>query len=89
MELSDSNTALPITDAPVLTDAQWVNVVVLGGDAHRLDYVDGMTVAQALEQAELQLERGQVITVNGQPVDSEQVIEPGSVVQLTSRVKNG
>lgn len=83
MSLSDSK------EAPVLNDAQWVSLVVLGGDERRLDYVAGMTVAQALEQADMQLERGQVITVNGRPADGAQTIEPGSVVQLTSRVKNG
>ncbi|HVX24567.1 MAG TPA: hypothetical protein VG992_04495 [Candidatus Saccharimonadales bacterium] len=72
------------------TPAQWIDVAVLGGDVHKLDYAAGTTVSAALEQAGIQLDRGQVVTVNGAPVqDQDQVLEPNSAVNVVGRVKNG
>lgn len=69
--------------------AQWVHVTVLGGDTHQLDFTPGMTVAQALTSANLRREPGTIVQINGIAVEDDAVIEPNSVVQLTSRVKNG
>lgn len=72
------------------TPANWVQVAVLGGDAHTIDLADGKTLSQVLNEAEIQLEAGQVVTVNGTAVtDTEQTLEPGSAVMVVSRVKNG
>ena len=78
-----------LQDAAPTPTPKWVNVVVLGGDTQRLDYIAGMTVGQVMNNANLRLEHGQVITVNGQPATANDVIPANSVVQLTSRVRNG
>ena len=68
----------------------WVQVAVLGGDVHQIDLGEGKSVAQVLADANIEIETGQVVTVNGVPVtDFEQSLEPGTVVNVVSRVKNG
>jgi len=78
-----------MADTAADTTTPWVQVVVLGGDVHRLDYEPGMTVQQVLEAANLNPQEGQVVTINGAPAGLDQTIEPNSVVQLTSKVNNG
>ncbi|MGD0284391.1 MAG: hypothetical protein ABSB12_02255 [Candidatus Saccharimonadales bacterium] len=73
----------------ITPEPTWVQFVVLGGDVKVFDYEPGMTVQNVLKQAEAFVEQGQVITVNGEPARLDQVVEAGSVVQLTGRVKNG
>lgn len=68
----------------------FVQVAVLGGDIHTVDCVEGLTIQQALTHAEVTLEHGQVVTLNGAPTqDLNQAIEPNSVLGVVSRVKNG
>lgn len=69
---------------------QWVQVAVLGGDVHTIDLTEPKTVNQVLGEAGLELGQGQVVTVNGAPVtDFEQTLEPNTVVNVVSAVKNG
>jgi sulfur carrier protein ThiS len=62
---------------------------VLGGDVQKIDFEDGMTVGQALQNAGVERQDGAVVQVNGQPASDDDVLETGSVVQVTSRIKNG
>lgn len=72
------------------TPGGFVQVAVLGGDIHTIDCVEGLTVGQALAQAEVTLETGQVVTLNGAPVlNMDETVEPDSVLAVVGRVKNG
>ncbi len=71
------------------TTPQWVQVAVLGGDVQQLDFEDGMTVAEVLQAAQIESTQGSVVQVNGRAAAADEIVEPGSVVQVTSRVKNG
>ena len=82
--MADEATATPPEEA-----AQWVDVAVMGGEVTKLDYEPGMTVRQVLEAANIELKRGSVVQINGQPAILDDVVEANSVVQVTGRVYNG
>lgn len=68
----------------------FVQVAVLGGDVRTIDYVEGLSIRDALLQSEVNVETGQVVTLNGAPVqDFDQTLEPDSVLNVVGRVKNG
>jgi len=68
----------------------WIQVAVLGGDVSTIDFQEGLTVGQALEQAGVQVANGQVVTLNGAPVqDMDQTLEADSVLNVVGRVRNG
>jgi hypothetical protein len=77
-------------DTPVIETPNWVQVTVLGGDVHNIDVTEGKTIAQALQEAGITVEKGQSITVNGQPVtDTNQALEAGTVVSVVRKLRNG
>jgi hypothetical protein len=92
MTIQDTTLAAPEdTMAPEEHPAPgWVQVAVLGGDVYNVDHTEGQTVRQALEEAGVVREDGQVVTLNGTAVhDLDQPVEPGTVINVVSRVKNG
>ncbi len=78
----------PAEDAAPLPE-QWVQLAVMGRDITTLDFTPGMTVGEVIAGTGQQVGRGTVVTVNGRPAGADQVLEPNSVVQITSRVSNG
>ncbi len=78
------------TDIVVAEEApSWVQVAVLGGDLHQLDYASDMTVANALACANVRVKQGLMVQVNGREAQLDEVLEPNSVVQVTTKVMNG
>jgi hypothetical protein len=77
------------TDTTAEAPRAGVQFVVLGGDTSKHDFEDGMTVQDVLDRANATVEDGQVVTVDGAPAKTDQALEPGAVVQVVGRVKNG
>lgn len=82
-------------EAPVDLDKDtatpaWAQVAVLGGDVANIDVTEGKTIAQALEDAGVTVEHGQSVSVNGEMItDFEQPLQPGTVVAVVTKIRNG
>lgn len=67
-----------------------VRVTQLSGDVVSLDYEPGTSLGDYLSRAEIEVARGQVVTVNGQPArDMNAPLEPDSVVVVVGKIANG
>ena len=73
----------------------WAHIGRAGGaDVKRFDLgPDLRTVGDLLRAAEMRVEHGETVNVNGQNVPVDQLdkvqLEPNSAVSLTSRIANG
>ena len=73
------------------TNLSTVRVTELAGDTHTLDHDTQSQVGHYLEEAgiDLPLSDGSVITMNGEIVSDEALVEPNAVIVVTSRIRNG
>ena len=69
--------------------ASAVRVSRSGDDAQAIEYVAGETVAYYLGVAEVSVGEGQSISLNGCRADLSTVVEPGSVIVVTTSISNG
>lgn len=67
----------------------WVQVAVLGSELRQTDFVQGMTVRDALAKVEVEVHDSMMVQVNGKPADLDRELEPNSAVQVTTKVENG
>lgn len=66
-----------------------VTVSVMFGDCASLDFEPGLTVGQYLQNAEVQLTAGQVVTNNGAPVGMNDIVEENSHLVIVGKIANG
>lgn len=68
----------------------WVKVTRFGGETVQLPFKKGMTVRTAIEQSELGMpKRGEVVTLNADPVSMDRPLDANSVLVITNQVANG
>jgi len=66
-----------------------VRLSKLGSDALTVDFTAGMTVGEYLERADLTVDPDQMITVNGEPAEVDDIVEPETVVVVAGKIRNG
>jgi hypothetical protein len=80
-------------DIPAVADAvpapALVTISVMAGDTHRVDYQEATTVREYLQNTNVRVGDGQVVTANGGPVDLDQTLAPNTVVVVAGKVANG
>jgi hypothetical protein len=81
--LDDAGDGIPVPDGA------FVQVAVMGGDVQNIDFVEGMTVAAALKAAGVVVPKGAVVQLNGHRAQEDDLLDANSVLQVTTRVRNG
>lgn len=75
--------------AAVVKKPTSIRLTVLGGTERIFDYTENMTVKKLLEEADITLADGQMVAVDGHKAGLETVLKAGTVVTITSAIKNG
>ncbi len=66
-----------------------VKIVVMGGDDHTVEFVEGKKVSEYLESEGITLEEGQTVSLNGETVDLDAVASPEVNIVVAGRSGNG
>ncbi len=67
-----------------------IEITVMGGDDHQVDFVEDKTVGDYLNEAGIDVEAGQSVSLNGEEIkDFGQVVYPEGQIVVASRVANG
>jgi hypothetical protein len=77
----------PEQSAPEPT--QTVKVSLMGGDAQTFDYVEGRTVAEWLQDADITVKGDQSVSLNGDTAGLDTAVEPNSIIVVADKISNG
>ncbi|HEX8227226.1 MAG TPA: hypothetical protein VF572_05155 [Candidatus Saccharimonadales bacterium] len=83
---TDTVATEPAAEDPTMT----VRVAKLSGDTVTLDYSGDLTLGEYLAQANVTVDPGQLVTLNGRAaLNMDEPVEPNSVVVVVGKVTNG
>lgn len=67
-----------------------IEISVMGGDDHQVDFVKDKTVGEYLNDAGIDVGEGQSVSLNGEEIkDFGQMVSPEGQIVVASRVANG
>jgi hypothetical protein len=68
---------------------QTVKVSLMGGDAHTFDYVEGQTVRDWVNKADIEVKGDQSVSLNGDTAELDAEVEPNSIIVVADKISNG
>jgi len=66
-----------------------VRVSKFGSDETSLPFVPDAKVSDYLDTADVTVDKGQVVTINGSPATVESAVPEGAVIVIVGKIENG
>ena len=67
-----------------------INITVMGGDDHSIDFAKDKTVGDYLNEAGIDIGDGQSVSLNGEEIKNlDEMVSPEGQIVVASRVSNG